>query len=91
MPMRVSVVYALPGRQAICVLELPEGSTLAAALKQCGLEGDFPGLDLATATVGIYGRPMPRHAVLQAGDRIEIYRELRAHPNEVRRKRARNR
>lgn len=89
--MRVSVVYALPGRQIVRALELPEGSTLAAALQQCRLERDFPGLDLATATVGVYGRITPRHAVLQAGDRIEIYRELRAEPKEVRRKRARNR
>ena len=91
MPMRISVVYALPGRQAVRALELPEGSTLAAALQQCGLERDFPELDLATATVGVYGRIMPRHTVLQAGDRIEIYRELRAEPREMRRKRARNR
>ena len=89
--MKVSVVYALPDRQTVRELELPEGGTLAAALQQCGLERDFPELDLATATVGVYGRVLPRHAVLQAGDRIEIYRELRAEPKEVRRKRARNR
>ncbi len=89
--MKVSVVYALPDRQAVCVLELPEGSTVAAALQQCGLEGGFPGLDLAAATVGIYGRIMPRHTILQAGDRVEIYRELRVEPKEARRKRAHSR
>ncbi len=91
MPMRISVVYALPGRQTVRALELPEGSTLAAALRQCGLERDFPELDLATATVGIYGRVMPCHTVLRADDRVEIYRELIAEPKEARRKRARNR
>lgn len=89
--MKVSVVYALPGRQVVRALELPEGSTLAAALQQCGLERDFPALNPATAAVGIYGRIMPRHTVLQAGDRVEIYRELRAEPKAVRRQRARNR
>ncbi len=89
--MKISVVYALPGRQAVCALELPEGSTLAAALQQCGLDRDFPELDLATATVGIYGRIMPRHTVLQADDRVEIYRGLRTEPKDARRKRARNR
>ncbi len=88
--MKISVVYALPDQQAVYLLELPEGSTLAAALQQCGLERDFPALNPATASVGIYGRIMPRHTVLQAGDRVEIYRELRAEPKEVRRQRARN-
>lgn len=88
--MKVSVVYALSDRQAVYALELPEGSTLAAALQQCGLKRDFPALNLATVSVGIYGRIMPRHTVLQAGDRVEIYRELRAEPKEIRRKRARN-
>lgn len=89
--MNVSVVYALPDRQVVCALELPEGSTLAAALQQCGLERDFPKLDLATMSVGIYGRIMPRHTVLRAGDRVEIYRELRAEPKDARRKRANKR
>ena len=89
--MKISVVYALSDRQAVYALELPEGSTLAAALQQCGLEQDFPELNPATATVGIYGRIMPRHTVLQPDDRVEIYRELRAEPKEVRRKRASNR
>ncbi len=85
--MKISVVYALPGRQAVYTLELPEGSTLAAALQQCGLERDFPDLNPATASAGIYGRIMPRHTVLQAGDRVEIYRELRAEPKAARRQR----
>lgn len=87
--MKISVVYALPDRQAVYTLELPEGSTLAAALQQCGLDRDFPDLNPATASVGIYGRIMSRHTVLREGDRVEIYRELLAEPNAARRQRAR--
>lgn len=89
--MEVSVVYALPDRQVVRFLELSEGSTLESALQQCGLENDFPELDLLNVTVGIYGKIMPRHTVLLSGDRIEIYRKLHIEPKENRRKRAQNR
>ena len=89
--MKIAVVYALPGRQAVRMLELPAGSTIAAALQQCGLEREFPELDLATVTVGIYGQIMPHHTVLLPDDRVEIYRKLLAEPREVRRQRAQSR
>lgn len=87
--MKVSVVCALPERQTVHELEVAAGSTVAAALEQSGLQDEFPDLDLASAPVGIYGIEVARSRVLQAGDRIEIYRALRADPKEARRKRVR--
>jgi uncharacterized protein len=42
-----------------------------------------------SAPVGIYGRVCDRSTIVQPGDRIEIYRPLRADPREERRRRVR--
>ena len=86
---KVSVTYALPDRQTVRELELPVGATLALALEQSGLLQDYPEIDLESASVGVYGRRMPLHAVVQSGDRVEIYRQLRMEPKEARRQRLR--
>lgn len=85
--MNVTVVYALPDRQVVRELELPDGATLETALQQSGLLRDFPEIAAAGNPVGVYGRVMPRHAPLQPGDRVEIYRPLREEPKAARRKR----
>ncbi len=89
--MKVAVVYARADRQVLRELEVPEGTTVAAALDQSGLLEEFPEITAAPLTVGIYGRVVPVHAVLVAGDRVEIYRPLRQQPAEARRKRVRKR
>jgi uncharacterized protein len=85
--MKVSVVYALPGRQVVRELDLPAGATLAMALDQSGLLQEFPEIDPQSVPVGVYGRVVPLHSVLQPGDRVEIYRQLRVEPKAARRKR----
>lgn len=85
--MKVTVVYALPGRQIVRDLEVLPDATLAVALEQSGLLREFPEINLASAPVGIHGRLMPPSAVLQPGDRVEIYRQLNAEPAEARRRR----
>ncbi len=86
----VEVVYALAGEQALLELELPAGSTLREAVLRSGLDARFPGLDLATVPLGIFGKAVsrPEERVLEAGDRVEIYRPLQADPKEVRKRRA---
>ena len=85
--MNVTVVYALPDRQVVRELELPEGSTLESALLLSGFLEDFPEIAGANP-VGVHGQILPRHAVLHPGDRVEIYRPLRMEPKAARRKRA---
>ena len=85
--MNVTVVYALPDRQAVRELELPDGAMLETALRQSGLLEEFPEI-AEDNPLGIHGQVMPRNAVLQPGDRVEIYRRLREEPKTARRKRA---
>lgn len=91
MSLRVEVAYATPARQALRSLTLPEGSTVADALRESGLERDFPEIDVAGNGVGIGGRRVALDAPLRDLDRVEILRPLAAEPKEARRSRARSR
>ena len=82
----VEIVYALPDRQVLRRILLPDGSTVEDAIRVSGLRAVFPEMD--TTRVGIHGEPVPLTTVLRDRDRVEIYRPLRADPKEVRRTRA---
>lgn len=84
----IEVVYASPERQVLVSLQVPVGCTARQAVLQSGLEHTFVALDLANATLGIFGRTVGDAQVLEAGDRVEIYRPLLADPKEVRKRRA---
>ena len=84
----VEVAYALPQRQEIIALQVPAGTTVQHAAKQSGIAQHFPEIDLATAKMGIFGKVAKGDAVLQPGDRVEIYRSLIADPKAVRKQRA---
>ena len=87
---RVEVVYALPGRQALLEAELPARSSLQYAIDTSGIRKRFPREDLDSGDVGIWGRIVERDAELNDGDRVEIYRPLARDPREARRERARS-
>ena len=87
--MNVSVVYALPDAQFVREVDLPEGATLAMAVERSGLLQQFPEIDRTSTSFGIYGLVMMPQAILQAGDRVEIYRQLPVEPSEARRRRVR--
>lgn len=89
--MRVTLAVALPGRQEVVPLELAERASVADALEAAALGARFPGEDLAALEVGVWGVRVARDALLREGDRVEIYRALKADPKEMRRKRARPR
>jgi putative ubiquitin-RnfH superfamily antitoxin RatB of RatAB toxin-antitoxin module len=78
----VEVVLALPEAQALRRVVLPEGSTVEDALAASGLARD------PRAPVGIYGKAVPAKTIVRDGDRVEIYRPLRADPKDLRRLRA---
>jgi putative ubiquitin-RnfH superfamily antitoxin RatB of RatAB toxin-antitoxin module len=54
------------------------------------LDGYFPGLDLSSCALGIFGKAVsqPNERLVQEGERVEIYRPLMADPKEVRKQRA---
>jgi putative ubiquitin-RnfH superfamily antitoxin RatB of RatAB toxin-antitoxin module len=85
--LHVEVAYAEPARVIIKVLRLAPGSCAADALRLAAGDADFAGVDLTTATIGIYGKVIRADHVLQEGDRIEIYRPLAADPKSARRAR----
>lgn len=83
----VEVVYALPGDQLLVELSVAPGTTAREAIAQSGILARFPRIDPDRQKMGIFGRVVKADAVLQAGDRVEIYRPLIADPKEARRRR----
>jgi len=87
--MKVRLVYAAPEVLFRREIELECGSSVEEALRICGVYGLFP--DLAKSPVGINGRVVTMSQVLADGDRLEIYRPLRAEPKQARLERIRMR
>lgn len=87
-PIKVEVLYALPQEQTLLVVEVPQGTPLAEAVKISGMLEKYPAIDLATNKVGIFGKLSKLDTLLRDRDRIEIYRPLIADPKEIRKKRA---
>ena len=85
--MKITVVYALPDRQEVRELVLDAGADLGVALEASGLLREFPEIEGQGLAVGIYGQVASREAILNPGDRVEIYRPLNLEPKEARRKR----
>lgn len=79
----VEVAYATPVRQHLRRLPWKEGLTAAAALQASGLLDECP--EVRGLSQGLWGRPCTETALLKPGDRLELYRPLRADPKEARR------
>ena len=86
--MTVEVAYALPQKQAIIEVEVPIGATALEAVQQSGIIKQFEDIDIDNAKMGVFGKVVSPKQVLQAGERVEIYRPLQADPKEVRKERA---
>ena len=86
--MRVEVVFALPDRQVLETIDMPEGATVMEAIEQSGVERQFPDVSFASLQAGIWGKLVERDQVLSDGDRVEIYRPLEMDPREARRLKA---
>lgn len=86
----VEVVYALPDKQKVLRLQVPVGTTVRRAAELAAMQQYFPGLDVQACALGIFGKVVskPDERVLEAGERVEIYRPLIADPKEVRKQRA---
>ena len=86
----VEVVYAQPEQAHLIALQLPAGSTIMRAIQDSGVLQRCPEINLALNKVGIFGKLKDLDTVLREGDRVEIYRSLRADPKEARRQRVEN-
>jgi len=88
--LRVEVVYSpKAGEVWQWQGDLPDGATVESALRASGVAAAHPALELAGATVGVWGCRRARTEPLRDGDRVEIYRELKVDPKESRRLRYR--
>jgi putative ubiquitin-RnfH superfamily antitoxin RatB of RatAB toxin-antitoxin module len=85
----IEVVCALPHHQRVVTLEVPAGTTLRHAVERSRIFEAFPELDPATCRLGVHGVVRDPERLVQAGDRVEIYRPLPADPKTIRRRRAR--
>jgi len=85
---KIAVAYALPDMQTVLDLEVKAGTTIEQAIAHSGILEDFPEINLAQNKTGIYGKVEKLSKVLQANDRVEIYRAITCDPKEVRRQRA---
>lgn len=91
----VEVAYATPDKQLIIPVQVRKGTTAYQAAVQSGIKNEFTGIDLDRDAMGIFSklldgktRPGPREYVLQARDRVEIYRPLLIDPKQARLQRA---
>jgi putative ubiquitin-RnfH superfamily antitoxin RatB of RatAB toxin-antitoxin module len=88
--LRVSVAYSpRAGEVDEVMLDLPAGATLIEAIRASRMTERHPGLDLASARLGVWGRVQPGDHALREHDRVEIYRALQVDPKEARRLRYR--
>jgi len=83
----VEIAYADPERQLLRKVEIAANSTVADALGASAIAAELPA-GFEPAGYGIFSRIASLQTRLKDGDRVEIYRPLRADPKEARRRRA---
>ena len=81
--MQIGVAYSEITNQIWLTTEVPDDSTVAAAIEKSGILRMFPTIDLSVQKVGIFGRVVKLDAVLKPGDRVEIYRPITCDPQTV--------
>jgi uncharacterized protein len=91
----VEVAYALPDKQEIIKLVVPEGTTALEAVRLSNIVERFAEIDITRASMGIFsqilgskGLAAPGDYLMRHRDRVEIYRPLLIDPKEIRRQRA---
>lgn len=85
--MQIGVAYSEPAQQLWLRIEVPDEATVQQAIELSGILRKFPGVDLDSCKVGIFGKMAELDAVLKPGDRVEIYRAITADPATVPRRR----
>ena len=80
----IEVVYAGNTSYRIMAIEVPIGTSIQQAILQSTLLSIFPEIDLTQNKVGIFGELKSLDDVVEAGDRVEIYRALNHDPMKMR-------
>jgi putative ubiquitin-RnfH superfamily antitoxin RatB of RatAB toxin-antitoxin module len=83
----IEVCYALPDRQTLIPVALPDGANVREAIEASGVLALHPEIDLPNAKTGIFGKLAPLDARLADHDRVEIYRPLIVDPKVARQRR----
>ncbi len=84
----IEVVYGSPDKQMLLQVNVPLGTTAEQAIDSSGILDHFPELDWTKTGIGIFGKVCKPEQILNAGDRVEIYRALKLDPMQQRRQRA---
>ncbi len=84
-PINVEVAAGFADYQVLVSLQVPTGTTAIEAIEQANLDKHLPGHGVDVRRIGIFGRRCQPDRVLEDGDRLEVYRPLKADPKEVRR------
>ncbi len=89
----IEVAIALPGRQEIVALDVRQGCTALEAVATSGLREKYrdslpagmePALGIFSRPLDGIALPLPDSYVLEAQDRVEIYRPLENDPKQAR-------
>jgi putative ubiquitin-RnfH superfamily antitoxin RatB of RatAB toxin-antitoxin module len=72
------VVYATREKQLVKEIQLSRGASIEDGIMVSGILDVFPEIDLSSFKVGIYGTVKALDQAVQEGDRIEIYRPVKA-------------
>ncbi len=84
----IEIIYPTLLKQEPFYIDYESNLTIQEAIKKSGILEKYQEIDLNSNHVGIFNQVKKLSDYVNAGDRIEIYRELIANPKEVRRKRA---
>ena len=76
MTINVEVAFAERKRQLLILVQVSESCTVRQAIQQSKILQQLPTVDLTNHKVGIFGKLCSLETLLQAGDRVEIYRAL---------------
>lgn len=88
---RITIAYAAPELQVIEAFDVPAGTRIQDILKLAEVRERFPSAAGCAQTIGIFGRPAAPETLVRDGDRIELYRPLKADPKQARRLRSKRR
>jgi len=86
--LRIEVAHGGVEEVVVVPLEVDKGTTVKQAIEQSRILECFPGLRPKENGIGIFGRLVSPDTLVSDGDRVEIYRPLKADPKKVRRRRA---
>ena len=84
----IEIVYASKEKQVVLGLQVTVPCTVGEAIQQSGILKQFPEIDMQVNKIGIFSKLVALDRILQAGDRVEIYRPLALDPKQARLQRA---